>query len=314
MKTNAFFPIFRLFLILLVIITFFLLFSGKPAHAHTTEEIPKDVIMVLQYLLDKVDTAPRDIDVGRLSPLPAFLDAEKSTDALYQTDDLMDMPAAFNMFRLKTDLDHIMSYTLNENIPSVFFWPSSLRVSGWTEMEGGKDQLNQLREASADPDGTFMVKGEEHMQITPDQHTGAYYVYDINKVISLFPHEEGRVLLVVSRQKGPSDVGLKGWVLGKDEDWTYLYTKDTGINVSGLGWAKTYMYDSFGITLYWQKDLSVPEVICGTFSGVNAGWANMNMVKPHHIFAGMTRVSRAFKYVLENPKLPASSELSATLA
>jgi hypothetical protein len=159
-----------------------------------------------------------------------------------------------------------------------------------------------------------VLQGEEHLSITPDQHTGAYYSYDVAKTIILAPYGNGRLMITICRQERPSMVGKKGWVLGEDDDWSYLYTQDKGLNVNGLTWARTYLYDSFGITVYWEKDVAHPAVSCGVVSWVKAGWAGINMVKPHHIKKGLIRAAHAFCGVLEDPRLPDPASLAATFS
>jgi hypothetical protein len=118
----------------------------------------------------------------------------------------------------------------------------------------------------------------------------------------------------IYKQSAPSAVGRRGWVLGEDDEWSYLYTQDKGLNVKGLGWANTYMYDSFGLTIYYQPSMETPMVTAGVFSWVKAGWVHMNMVQPRHIHNGLVRVALAFKEVLEDPKLPEPEILAETFS
>ena len=203
---------------------------------------------------------------------------------------------------------------MDTDIPSFFFWPSSLRMTRWTSVNGGEGQFDRLKAASGALADPFIFSGTEQVTITPDQHTGAYYTYDVDKMVILTPLLQGKAMISIYRQQQPSAVGRKGWVLGSDEDWSYLYTRETGLNVKGLGWASTYMYDSAGITLYFQPDPRPPAVVCGAFTWANAGWAGMNMVRPHHIHRGLVRVATAFKAIMEDPRLPAPQVLAETFA
>jgi hypothetical protein len=47
---------------------------------------------------------------------------------------------------------------------------------------------------------------------------------------------------------------------------------------------------------------------------VKAGWAGINMVQPKHIHRGLVRVSKAFKAILENPRLPDPNVLAETFS
>lgn len=288
---------------------------SSSAAADTSRCMPPETLATLHYLLDLAKRGDgASIDVQRVLPFLTFLESAKPQDTLYRADDSFGAPAAFHQFEVRVDLQRIIDYTLDADIPSIFFWPSSLRTASWTRVEGGEEQLRRLKTASGDLDAPIALQGEEHLSITPDQHTGAYYSYDVDKTIILAPLGSGRLMISIYRQQRPSVVGKKGWVLGTDDDWSYLYTQDKGLNVKGLKWARTYMYDSFGITLYWEKTAGDPAVNCAVVSWVDAGWAGFNMVKPHHIKDGLTRVAHAFCGVLENPRLPDPASLAATFA
>ena len=276
-------------------------------------DLPPDVTSVLEHLLEQGSgRTDGDFDPRCLSPLINFILTTKPAGTFYQSRGRYDAPSAYHEFRVATDLSRLIDYSLSADIPSFFLWPSSLRLSQWTRVNGGSDQFSRLQEAAANLRAPFILKGTEHLTITPDQNTGAYYSYDVDKVVILTPCSTGMALVNIYRQQKPSEVGRKGWVIGEDEDWNYLYTLKTGLNIGGLGWARTYMYDSYGVNVYFQPDLERPEIVCGVVSWVKAGWAGINMVQPKHIHRGLVRVARAFTAILENPRLPDPAELART--
>lgn len=288
---------------------------GRVGAAEAPTAIPGEVMPSLHYLLD-LAVCPQGavFETQRIAPLVAFVQASKPLDTVHAADESFDAPSAYHEFTVNTDLQRLVDYTMDTDIPSFFFWPSSLRMTRWTSVNGGERQFERLKAASSALADPFIFSGTEQVTITPDQHTGAYYTYDVDKMVILTPLLQGKAMISIFRQQRPSAVGRKGWVLGSDEDWSYLYTRETGLNVKGLGWASTYMYDSAGISIYFQPDPQRPVVVCGVFSWVNAGWAGMNMVRPHHIHRGLVRVATAFKAVLENPRLPAPQMLAETFA
>ncbi|WP_410289657.1 hypothetical protein [Desulfosarcina sp.] len=292
-----------------------LLIAGSAAASEQRADLPPGVLPSLHYLLDlaknKTDGA---FDARRIAPWLEFLQSPKPANTFYRADESFEAPSAYNEFNVEAGLQEIIDYTLHADIPSYFFWPSSLRLASWTWIDGGEDQLTRLRSAFDDLNTPFIFRGAEHITITPDQHSGAYYSYDVDKMIILSPYQKGKMMINIYRQQKPSAVGRKGWVLGNDDEWNYLYTRDKGLNVKGLGWADTYMYDSFGITVYYQVDPEKPAVTCGTVSWVKAGWAGINMVQSKHIHRGLVRVADAFTVVMEDPRLPEPAELAETFS
>ncbi len=278
-------------------------------------DMPDEVMPALHYLLGLVgNPQSATFDIQQIEPLVTFCQAAKSPNAIYQANGSFDAPSAYHEFSVHTDLQRLIDYTMDTDIPSFFFWPSSLRLTRWTRVNGGDGQFDRLKAASSNLDAPFIFSGTEHVTITPDQHTGAYYTYDVDKLVILTPLLQGRAMISIYRQQKPSEVGRKGWVLGSDDEWSYLYTQETGLNVKGLGWANTYMYDSSGITVYYQPDPQKPLVTCSVVSWVNAGWAGLNMVKPRHIHRGLVRVATAFKTIMEDPRLPDPKVLAETFA
>ena len=289
--------------------------TGAATASDETLSLPSEVNTALHSLLDLVgqDGDPA-LDNRKLESIIDFLSANKSDKGIYSADSSFGVPSAFHQFPVQSDLQEIIDYTLDANIPSFFFWPTSLRLTQWTRVDGGDKQFDRLQAASRHLDEPFIFKGAEHVTITPDQHTGAYYTYDVNKLIILSPCRQGQVMVSIYKQQAPSAVGRRGWVLGQDDEWSYLYTQEKGLNVKGLGWASTYMYDSFGITVYYQPSIEKPMVTAGVFSWVKAGWAHINMVQPKHIHNGLVRVALAFTEVLEDPKLPDPKTLAQTFS
>ena len=123
-----------------------------------------------------------------------------------------------------------------------------------------------------------VVRGVETVEITPDINTGTYYKYDLDRTMILFKHQGRNVFVSLSRQKGQSEVGKKGVVVGDDEDWNYLYSGEKGINKTGLGWVDSYMYGSSSIILFYEPDPDNPMVKCAVFKWLRAGWKKINMV------------------------------------
>jgi hypothetical protein len=112
------------------------------------------------------------------------------------------------------------------------------------------------------------------------------------------------VLISISKQKGKSDVGKKGYVLGADDNWDYFYSGKPGLTMPGLGWVRSHMYDSYGINIYYEIDPDAPWVRCAAFKWVQAGWSKINVVKKHHIHNGIKRFAKSFKQIMEYPSLP----------
>jgi hypothetical protein len=105
-------------------------------------------------------------------------------------------------------------------------------------------------------------------------------------------------------------VGQKGYVLGADKNWDYVYTGKPGLTIAGLGWVRSYMYDSYGILVYYESEPGGPMVRCAVFKWLRAGWSRINMVKRFHIYEGLLRFAKSYKEIMESAQLPGADTLA----
>ncbi len=216
--------------------------------------------------------------------------------------------AAWHVVDLEKGLDPILRYTFNPEIPSHIFSPASVRFSAWNESLKSALYPTRLWEQLKNLNAPVVIRGQQQVGITPDVFTGAYYTYDEDKTIILFKHNGKNVLINLSKQKDISDVGRKGLVVGSDEDWNYFYSGRPGLTKPGLGWVKSYMYDSFSVSVFYETDPN--RVTLGIYKWLRAGWAGANMVKSRHIQNGLIRYARTFQEIIESPKLPDPMQLA----
>ena len=103
------------------------------------------------------------------------------------------------------------------------------------------------------------------------------------------------MFISISKQVDKSSVGKKGVILGNDNDWTYFYSNEPGTMKSGLGWAKSYIYDYFSVVVYVESDGSPAMVSTAMFQWLRAGWMGINFVKPGDILGGLKRFATEFQ-------------------
>jgi hypothetical protein len=119
------------------------------------------------------------------------------------------------------------------------------------------------------------------------------------------------VILSLSKQRGKSDVGKKGLVLGSDDNWDYFYTGQDGLTAPGLGWVQSYMYDSYSVIVLFESHPGQAPMKYCIFKWVRAGWAKYNFVKHKHIYSGLKRFEKAYRQIMESPVLPTPNMLAA---
>lgn len=219
---------------------------------------------------------------------------------------------AFVRQLLQVPLSDVLHYCFNPAIPGEAVYPSTIRFSYWLPQSQIVTQNVKLWEklplpADAKP---IVLRGQEFEEITPDTFSNCYYNYTLNRLLVLANVDGRNVFVSVSRQAGPSSVGKVGAILGKDEAWHYLYSKEVGSNLSLARWAETYMYDSANLTIFFEPTAGAKTTEMAFFKYVRAGWANMNMVKPVHIYEGSQRYLNGLRQILESPNRPSAEQIA----
>jgi hypothetical protein len=287
-------------------------FTAPPAGAAERElRVPETLAPGLDHLLSLVGSGSgAAIDTRLAGQVIDYVRSRKAPDALYNMGKRDGATSAYYEFEIEKSLEQVIRLTYSPNLPSYITYPSSIRLSYWNKVEGRHQPFPEIWKRLKDLSDPVIVRATEYTENTPDQYTGVYYAYNLDRTLILLKHRGRNVLISLSRQIGPSQVGKKGVVIEPDEAWNYLYSEEKGLPKPGLGWVDSYMYDSYSVMVYVETDGLSPAVKCGIFKWLRAGWAGINMVRPVHIHRGMARFADTFKSILESPRLPSPDRLS----
>jgi len=301
----------------MVIITglLFASFSAASDNPLQDVQIPETVNPALDYLLSQAVAGHSPaIDSAAIAPVFEFVLSSKDKNNLYYPGNRSNISSAYHEFEIHKGIKHILDLGFNPDIPPFILSPSCIRLTYWTEVNGTNQAIPLFSSLLSHLDQPVIVNGAEHEEITPDLNTGAYYGYDMDRTIILMTYQGRPALISISKQKNISDVGKKGVVLGKDDNWDYFYSGQSGLTKPGLGWVNSYMYDSYGISVFFELNAGQPLVRCGIFKWLRAGWADMNMVQNKHIYRGLERYASTVKQVLESPFLPEPQKMAETFS
>jgi hypothetical protein len=305
----------RAFTLIFCVLIVFFVWPLQAIAFQDREKALKRLAPAFHHLLSLVDrNSPVRFDAAQIEPILAFIAAPKTPQAAYTLGKRKGGSSAYHTFTINRALKEVLDLVYNPEIPSYVTTPSSVRRSHWIEVNGKRQPLPKLSDALTDLSGPFIVNGVEFIENTPDTHTGAYYAYKLDRTLILLQHQGKRILISLSDQRDKSSVGKKGLVLGPDNDWNYLYTGEKGLTVKGLTWADSYMYSSSSIMVYYETKDATPQVKCGTFKWLKAGWAGINLVKAHHVYNGIKRFAASFKKIVESPALSDVTKLSRKFA
>lgn len=268
-------------------------------------QVPNALSPGLVHLLNLADPNHQEtFQPDKIKKLLAFIETPKDPSLMYFADPKLGFPSAYFDFDIRRHFDDILKYTFNPNLPGHLTTPSSARLSHWKQVQGFGGQLPLLWKIADEQKAPLIVNGLEFIENTPDVFSGAYYSYHLYHTLVLYKANDREVILSISKQKGKSEVGKKGYVLGSDDNWDYFYSGKPGLTMPGLGWVRSYMYDSYGINIYYEIDPYTPLVRCAAFKWVRAGWSKINVVKNYHIHSGIKRFAKSFKQIMEYPSLP----------
>lgn len=288
-----------------------LLPSPSEAGSSTSDQhIPASLSVGINHLLSLVGKETNGaFDPTKATDLINFIASGKDANTRYYPDDIDNTTAVYHQFETHSDLSRLLDYAYNPAIPAQAMSPSSLRTARLLPGPDGRLPSWQWHRTD-DLTEPQVIHMAEHEEITPDLNTGAYYGYDVDRTMILFRHQGRRIFLSLSRQRDTSEVGRKGLTLGTTDDWDFLYSKEQGLTMGGLGWVKSYMYRSFSISVFMETEGGTPGLRCGIFKWLNAGWAGINMVKREHIHRGIDRYAADLTRILENRQLPPPTTLA----
>lgn len=282
-----------------------------PASAAHAQETFTDISQSINHLKKISAENPPELNTERIAPLIRLaLDESRREEELPK---LNGMSGAFYRFDVPATVSDIIRYGYNPEMPSYVLRPSCVRYSNWKETyadQSNTDFSTLWEKADNPPSNPLIIQGLEYEEITPDHSSGAYYGYDQLRTLALFESQNATVFLSICLQDQKSSVGQKGEILGNDTGWNYFYSGEKGITKTGLGWADSYIYSAFTITLYIQKP-GETESICICLNWLDAGWMGMNFVKSKHITDGLKRFARDLHTIFSSQKLPAAEKITA---
>ncbi len=283
-----------------------LLSTGSQADENLAEvEVPQALSAGLHHFLDLADPDKTvAFDPKKVAGVLDFINQPGKDAALYYADSILDAPSAYYEFDIHENLKKIVAYSFNPDIPEIATMPSSMRLLYWLDTRKNRQSVPRIDQYLDRLDSPVFVNGLLYMEIAPDTHSGAYYAYNMHQTILLFKYRQRNILVIASKQEDVSTVGKKGYVLGADDNWDYLYSGEPGLTLPALGWVKSYMYGSNGITIYDEVDPVAGRVRCAAFKWLQAGWSGINMVRRKHIYSGLKRFAKPMKEILEYHSLP----------
>ncbi len=289
------------------IVTFLLILATVTSlYGAEENKIPAPVYSDIEYILSLAQSSA-DLDPEQLTDLIHFVSSTPDGSGM-ELKERQGASGAFYGFSVRGNLANVLDYVYNPDIPLYVTMPSSLRQHKWLTplVPDALRKFPRLVESARD---IRLLRGRDQEVITPDTNTGGYYSYSQDRVMALLPGPTGPALISVSSQNDISDVGKKGCIIGADKDWNYLYSDETGLNKTGLGWVDSYMYYAHSVLVY-IFDSAKNEIHIGSFKWLNAGWATMNMVNSDHILNGIKRFASDFKTVIEAQGLPSAPVLA----
>jgi len=275
------------------------------------EQVPQELSPAFEHLISYASPpSPGHLDADLVNQVIQFVNQDKNLKNTFSMGERKGAASNYSEFTLSRTLKEVLDLVYNPAIPPHITTPASIRRSKWIQIDGRTQALPKLSDYLAKLDPPVIVNGVEYVENTPDTFSGAYYAYELDRALILTRQKGHNILISISRQRNKSEVGKKGVVLGSDDNWDYLYTGEKGCTKAGLGWVDSYMYNSASITVYYEVTDPTPQVRCGVFKWIRAGWAGINLVQPHHIRDGVDRFARNFKSIIESPVLADTVRLS----
>jgi len=263
------------------------------------------------HLLQIVKSEHLDFDAEKIIPILDYVTSDHYTkEPQPQIGGVEKNTYAYCGYESEGGLAKLLKYCYNPDIPSCAVMPSVIRLSAWKDCNGNPATVSpSLWQHLESDDKPVVVRGLYYMQNTPDLNTGAYYGYDSYRAVILMNYKGRKALVSVLKQKDVSDVGKKGFIIGDESEMDYFYSGELGLTVKGLGWVKSYLYDSFSVSVFVEDKKGGNLLRCGVFKWIRAGWAGKNIVRKAQVKKGMERYATEFKNLMGKKNFPSPDEL-----
>jgi hypothetical protein len=290
-----------------------LAFMFFPAMGYSAPDAP---LSGFDHLLQVVKSERQPFDPEKITSILDYVGSDRyaAEPSVQKISGMEKTTYAYGGFESEGSLSKLVKYCYNPDIPSCAVMPSVIRLSTWKECTGNPAAISPaFWQRNENEDKPLVIRGTYYMQNTPDASTGAYYGYDSYRTVILMTYKGRNVLVSVMKQKDVSDVGKKGFIIGDEGEMDYFYSGEKGLTMKGLGWVKSYLYDSLSVSVFMEDRKSGKNLRCGVFKWIRAGWAGSNIVRKSHMKKGMDRYAAEFKNLmqLENRKhFPSPEELA----
>lgn len=271
-----------------------LIFFFQPAVCAADTELTE----AIKHLCVEV-VGGKDPDRERIVPILKFVRANRTASMSFEKYE--GAPGAYQGFPIRLPLQRLLRYLYNPEIPQEVIKPFSIRSSIWTTPGAAAGQRRLWSDPW--PPEAFVLRGEQYDRTTPDPSTGGCYAMRLKRAIVWLPEE--KTVISVSVQDGPSEVGTKGYILGPDADALYVYSDETGLTASGLGWVSSRIQTNVSIGIYMEEG---NEVASAVLQWMRAGWSGISVVSDRHIRDSLTRYRERMVSVLHDPSLPDPKE------
>lgn len=263
------------------------------------------------HLLQIVKNEHLEFDAEKITPILDYVTSDHYTkEPQPQIAGVENNTYAYCGYESEGGLARLLKYCYNPDIPSCAVMPSVIRLSAWKDYYGNPAIVSpSLWQHLERDDKPVVIRGMYYMQNTPDLNTGAYYGYDSYRAVILMNYKGRKALVSVLKQKDVSDVGKKGFIIGDESEMDYFYSGEQGLTVKGLGWVKSYLYDSFSVSVFVEDKKGEALLRCGVFKWIRAGWAGKNIARKSQVKKGMERYATEFKNLMGKKNFPSPDEL-----
>ena len=157
--------------------------------AESIEEvkIPSALAAGLHHLLDLADPDKLvSFDPEMIAEVLDFVHQPGKDAVLYYADSILNEPSAYYEFDIHQNFKKFLAYCFNPDIPNIATVPSSVRLLYWLDGWKNRQSGPRIHRHLDRLDSPVVIRGLQHVEITPDAHSGAYYAYNTHQTLILF--------------------------------------------------------------------------------------------------------------------------------
>jgi len=189
----------------------------------------------------------------------------------------------------KDDLERRIPFHFSPKLPDYVMYPITIR---YTHANEAINQAYSNILKNIDKNCYTFGKYLSEEYTAPNKQAGACYHYTNMHCLIRVNLDGTNIVLSLKEMIGLSSPSIRGTEVESSHSNLFYYSSKTGLTLPGLTWVNSYIYGSKQLVIFVSTGTN--QLYYGTFSWINAGYKNINLIFPGSIREVLLQAIKVF--------------------